>query len=245
MVLRGYLAIFLKVLGVSPADYCCHTGKTAIGLVFMSEATKSLEHSVEPELARLGGRLRGLRTARGWTLEELAERSGLSKAFLSRLEAGSRQPSIAAVLTLARVYDVAMGELFEAPAPDETCIVVRGTQAALHKGDGILYVPLSRAAKFSNMQPIRLTVSADRRGEERYHHEGEEWVYILSGRLRLLLGERQYDLQPGDAAHFDARLPHRLAAMDGVDVEAIVVACSLPDESIAVDHRSRNHRAVK
>jgi transcriptional regulator with XRE-family HTH domain len=181
----------------------------------------------EPELAILGQRLRALRSARGWTLEELAERSGLSKPFLSRLESGSRQPSIAAVLTLARVYGVPMGSLFESGREDESCIVVRTRDAIVRQGDGVSYVPMSTTSRF-NLEPIRLVVSASRQGTERYQHEGEEWVYVLSGRLRLLLGEKQHIIEADDAAHFDARLPHRLEAMDGQDVSIILVACPVP-----------------
>jgi transcriptional regulator with XRE-family HTH domain len=181
----------------------------------------------EPELAMLGERLFALRSARGWTLEELAERSGLSKPFLSRLESGSRQPSIAAVLTLARVFGVPMGSLFGFQQGDESCIVVRGKEAAVRHGDGVTYTPMSTASRF-NLQPIRLEISASRSGIERYQHEGEEWVYVLSGRLRLTLGEKQHIIDAGDAAHFDSRLPHRLDALDGKDASIVLVACPIP-----------------
>ncbi len=175
----------------------------------------------------LGERLFALRSARGWTLEELAERSGLSKPYLSRLESGNRQPSIAAVLTLARVYGVPMGSLFGPQQADESCIVVRGKDAAVRHGDGVSYVPLSTASRF-NLEPIRLVISATRSGTERFQHEGEEWVYVVSGRLRLTLSEKQYVIDTGDAAHFDARLPHRLDALDGTDVSLILVASPIP-----------------
>jgi len=180
-----------------------------------------------PELATLGDRLRALRSARGWTLEELAERSGLSKPFLSRLESGSRQPSIAAVLTLARVFEVPMGSLFDTRHEDESCIVVRADGAATRKGNGISYVPLSGASRF-NLQPMRALISPLRQGDERYQHEGEEWLYVLSGRLKLRVGEREYELEEGEAAHFDSRLPHRLDALDGKAAEVVLVACPIP-----------------
>jgi transcriptional regulator with XRE-family HTH domain len=181
----------------------------------------------EPELAMLGERLFALRSARGWTLEELAERSGLSKPFLSRLESGSRQPSIAAILTLARVFGVPMGSLFETEHTDESCIVVRGKDVAIRQGDGVSYAPMSSDSRF-NLQPIRLLISSSRSGAERYQHEGEEWVYVLSGRLRLSLGEKQHIIDAGDAAHFDSRLPHRLDALDGKDAIIVLVACPIP-----------------
>jgi transcriptional regulator with XRE-family HTH domain len=185
-----------------------------------------------PELEMLGERLRALRSAREWTLEELAEQSGLSKPFLSRLESGDRQPSIAAVLTLARVFGVPMGSLFDGPQEDESCLVVRAGSAAIHKGNGISYVPLSGASRF-NLQPMRAMISPERQGSERYQHEGEEWLYVLSGRILLKVGDREYKIEPGEAAHFDSRQPHRLEAMDGREAEVILVACPIPTTLIS------------
>ena len=185
------------------------------------------ESQPAPELVSLGERLRSLRAAKGWTLEELAERSGLSKPFLSRLESGSRQPSIAAVLTLARVFGVPMGSLFDSHQDDETCLVVRADEGNVRRGNGIEYIPLSGASRF-NLQPMRATISPLRPGAERYQHDGEEWLYVLSGRLRLQVGEREYELNPGDAAHFDSRQPHRLDSLDGKAAEVLLVACPIP-----------------
>jgi transcriptional regulator with XRE-family HTH domain len=180
-----------------------------------------------PELTALGERLRDLRAAKGWTLDELAERSGLSKPFLSRLESGTRQPSIAAVLTLARVFGVPMGSLFETDHQDDNCIVIRAGEAGVRQGNGISYLPLSGASRF-NLQPMRAMISPLRPGAERYQHDGEEWLYVVAGRLRLAVGEKEYELATGDAAHFDSRQPHRLDALDGKPVEVILVACPIP-----------------
>jgi transcriptional regulator with XRE-family HTH domain len=205
-----------------------------------------LSEVVEPEFARFSDRLRSLRSDKGWTLEELAERSGLSKPFLSRLEAGNRHPSIAAILTLSRVFGVSIGSFFDRPPDKSPCVIVRADDARLQKGDGLTYAALSNASRFANLQPIHLWVSATRQGDERFQHEGEEWVYIISGTLKLLLGDAEYVLKIGDAAHFDSRLPHRLVAMNGKNVEAIVVACPLPESSTQqLPQLSRSRRAIR
>ncbi len=201
---------------------------------------------LEPDLKLLSDRLAALRSARGWTLEELAERSGLSRPFLSRLEAGTRQPSIAVILTLARVFGVSIGDLFDQPPVDQSCVVIRAAEVKTQISNGLSYAPLSIAARFANLQPLRVCVFPDRAGDERFQHEGEEWVYVLSGKLSLLVGEKQYTLDVGDAAHFDSRQPHRLVAMDGNIVEAIVVACPLPESSAPPPMRHmKQHRAVR
>jgi transcriptional regulator with XRE-family HTH domain len=212
---------------------------------------------IEAQLAAFGTRLGHLRSARGWTLDELAERTGLSKPFLSRLEAGRRQPSIAVVLTLAHTYGVSVGEMFQETGNSaansglngdeaEPCVIVRGTKGRRVRGDGLSYLALSNKNRFANLQPMRLTVSANRSGDEMYQHEGEEWVYVLSGRLRLALAGRTHELSPGDAAHFDSRLPHRLTALDGCDAELILVACTIPEPATSPMPRPhRPRRAIR
>jgi transcriptional regulator with XRE-family HTH domain len=186
------------------------------------------ENLAQAELTALGARLRSLRAERGWTLDELARRANLSKSYLSRLEEGDRQPSIAALLSLAQAHDVPLSALFGAPAAEKHCTVVRAGEAVRRQGNGLFYTPLSQISSTASMQPIRITVPADRVGDEMYQHDGEEWLYVLSGVLRLALAGETLLLHPGDAAHFDARAPHRLAAEGGQDVELVLVACVGP-----------------
>lgn len=183
-----------------------------------------MEEQIQSQLCSFGARLRELRLKRGWTLEELACRSGLSKAFISRLESGGRQASIAAALTLSRVFEVSLASLFESELASEPCVIVRAADAVERSMNGLNYVPLSNAGRFFNLQPIKVTVPLSRRGQEHYHHDGEEWVYVLSGSLTLSLAGKTYDLGAGDAAHFDSRLPHRLIARGRSDAEVLLVA---------------------
>lgn len=183
-----------------------------------------LRGDIQSQLLSFGARLRELRQQKGWTLEELACRSGLSRAFLSRLESGTRQASIAAVLTLSRIFDVSLASLFESQLAVEPCAIVRAGEAVEQTANGLQYMPLSHAGRFFNLQPIRVRVSPSRPGDEHYRHDGEEWVYLLSGSLTLSLAGKTYDLAPGDAAHFDSRLPHRLIARGPQDAEVLLVA---------------------
>ncbi len=183
----------------------------------------------QAEMARLGTRLQDLRTGRGWTLDELARQAGLSKSYLSRIEDGERQPSLASLLSLTQAYGIALAALFAEPAEDDThCAVFRAGALPPQLGNGLTYTPLSRPERAANMQPIRVTVPADREGDEMYRHDGEEWLFVLSGTLRLALADEVHTLRPGDSAHFDARVPHRLSALHGTDAELILVACAAP-----------------
>ncbi len=199
---------------------------------------------IQVQLEAFGVRLQQLRLGRGWTLQDLADRSGLSKTFLSRLESGGRQASITAVLALAQVFDVSLASLFEAELSAEPCVIMRRTDAIEHSANGLAYVPLSKADRRFNLQPIRVRVSRSRRGSQHYHHEGEEWLYVLSGSLTLSLAGRTYDLATGDSAHFNSQLPHRLIARGDKDPEVVVVASPYSPGGQDTRPSARDLRAV-
>jgi transcriptional regulator with XRE-family HTH domain len=181
---------------------------------------------IQEQLSSFGERLRELRVQHGLTLQELAAQSGLSKAFLSRLESGDRQASISAALTLSKIFRVSLASLFESPAARSFCTIIRAADAVEKSANGLRFTPLSNADRFFNVRPMRVKVSPSRRGSEHYRHEGEEWVYVLHGKLTLSLAGRTYDLEEGDAAHFESRLPHRLIARGGREAEILVVAAA-------------------
>ena len=180
------------------------------------------------DLAAIGSRLRALRRERGWRLEDLAERTGLSKAYISRLESGERQPSLTALFGVARAYGVSFSALFEPEPETQSPVVVRADEDGVQRGNGLLYSKLSNGSMTFNLRPLRIVVPADRAGDTLYQHEGEQWLYVLSGKLRLEIADEEITLGPGDAAHFDADTPHKLFALDGRDAEVILVACAVP-----------------
>jgi transcriptional regulator with XRE-family HTH domain len=179
---------------------------------------------LEAELVKLGMKLKSLRSQQGWTLADLAQRVEVSEAYLSRLEGGERQPSLAVLLSLVKAYGISLATLFESPQETGSCTVVRRGQAVKQQGNGLFYSPLTGGSRLVNLHPIQVTVPANRRETGLYEHEGEEWLYVLSGRLGLTFTDEEYTLEPGDAAHFDARKPHRLLAVGGQNAEIILVA---------------------
>jgi transcriptional regulator with XRE-family HTH domain len=180
------------------------------------------------DLAEIGARLRKLREESGWRLEDLSRRTGLSKAYLSRLESGERQPSLGALFKVARAYGVSFSSLFEPVLEAGKLVVVRATEGQAQRGNGLLYERLSEGSWAFNLQPLRVVVPAEREAAVIYQHEGEQWLYVLSGRLRFEIGGKGVVLEPGDAAHFDADRPHRFEALDGREAEVLVVACAVP-----------------
>jgi len=156
----------------------------------------------------------------------LATRSGLSRAYLSRLESGGRHASISVALTLSKLFRVSLASLFESPAPGTLCTIIRAADIVEQSAKGLKYAALSDPARLFNVQPMRVKVSPARHGNEHYHHQGVEWVYVLQGKLRLSIAGKTFDLEQGDAAHFESHLPHRLIARGGSEAEVLVVAAA-------------------
>ncbi len=168
-------------------------------------------------LAAVGPRLRALRTRRGVTLAQLAETTGISVSTLSRLESGGRRPTLELLLPLARAYQVPLDELVGAPATGDPRVHPR--PIVRH---GITFLPLTRRP--GGLQAFKQILPPHTPAEpEQQTHEGYEWLYVLSGRVRLLLAEHDLLLSPGEVAEFDTRLPHAVANPDPHPAELLTL----------------------
>ncbi|MFC7329175.1 helix-turn-helix domain-containing protein [Marinactinospora rubrisoli] len=167
-------------------------------------------------LAGVGPRLRRLRLQRSVTLTALAETTGISKSTLSRLESGQRRPSLELLLPIAQAHQVPLDELVGAPEVGNP----RVRLAPIRRADTTV-VPLTRAP--GPLQAYKMIIPTSRREPEPRTHEGYEWFYVLSGRLRLLLAEHDVVLGPGEAAEFDTRLPHWFGCAGDEPVELLTL----------------------
>lgn len=168
-------------------------------------------------LPAVAPRLRDLRRGASLTLEAAARTAGLSPAHLSRLETGQRQPSLPMLLTLARVYGTTVSELLGETGTERDAVVRANAMEPTAVGGWTYW---QAGASGRGMQALRVHVPHGAQGDIVRVHPGEEWLYVLSGRLRLRLGDTTHRLGPGDSAHFDSLTPHRIAAQDpdGVDL---------------------------
>jgi transcriptional regulator with XRE-family HTH domain len=165
-------------------------------------------------LADVGGRLKQLRTQRGWSLSALAEATGISTSTLSRLETGQRRPSLELLLPIVRAYRVPLDELVGGPEAVDPR--VRPTPRRV---DGSVVLPLTRAP--GPQQTFKTIVPATRTTPEPCTHDGYEWLYVLSGRLRLVVAHQDLVLDAGEAAEFDTRLPHWFGSTGEGPVEVL------------------------
>ncbi len=161
-------------------------------------------------------RLRAARTARGLTLEDVARRAALSASTVSRLESGARRLTLDHLPALADAIGVEVGELL-APRPADPRV-----RPSPRKVEGMTVWPLSRLTPPGGLQAYKIVFPADPPVREQRTHEGHEWLYVLSGRLRLLLGDDDLVLEPGEAAEFTTLTPHWLGAVGG-PAEALVI----------------------
>ncbi|MFF9424970.1 helix-turn-helix domain-containing protein [Streptomyces sp. NPDC014746] len=156
---------------------------------------------IDAVLTEVGPRLRRVRRDRGVTLAELSAATGISVSTLSRLESGQRKPSLELLLPLARAHQVPLDELVGAPPVGDPRVKAR--PIVRH---GRTMYPLTRQP--GGLQAYKVIQEKAQEAPEPRVHEGYEWLYVLSGRLRLVLGEHDVVLAAGEAAEFDTRVPH-------------------------------------
>ena len=158
-------------------------------------------------------RIRGLRAARGWSLDDLAARCYLSPSTLSRIETGQRRIALDQLAPIARALGTTLDQLVESVDDDD--VVIRPQRDVVR---GVTTWMLSREPGPHGMTvaKMRVTRPAPRRGTgELGVHPGKDWFTVLSGTLVLLLGERTILVEAGQAAEFSTMIPHAFGADDG------------------------------
>jgi transcriptional regulator with XRE-family HTH domain len=157
--------------------------------------------TIAKALDQVGPRLKQLRAHRGVTLTALAETTGISKSTLSRLEAGQRRASLELLLPLAQAYRVPLDDLVGAPEVGDPRVRLKATTR-----HGRTVLPLTRQP--GGVQAWKIIIPASNSVPQPKVHEGYEWLFVLSGRMRLVLGDHDLDMGPGEVAEFDTRVPH-------------------------------------
>jgi transcriptional regulator with XRE-family HTH domain len=174
-----------------------------------------MSEAMDRTLNAVGPRLKQLRLRREITLADLSQVTGISVSTLSRLEAGLRRPTLEQLLPLASAYGATLDELVDAPPTGDPRINLRPITC----NDGTTVLPLTRRAGGIQAYKFILPTGSDDQEPDLRTHEGFDWAYVLNGRLRVVLGEQDMILKPGEAVEFDTRTPHWFGSTSAGPVE--------------------------
>jgi len=172
--------------------------------------------AIATALENVGPRLRLIRKQRRITLTDLASDTGISKSTLSRLENGQRRPTLELLLALSHAYRVPLDDLVA--APDEGDPRIRLKPGSVK---GRTVIPLTKEP--GGVQAWKIIIPTSKVTPEPRAHEGNEWIYILSGHMRLVLGDQDSVLGPGDVASFDTLMPHWFGSTGDEPVEILSI----------------------
>ena len=191
----------------------------------------------------IGEHLKALRAARGMTLDRLAAASGLTKSYLSKIQNSHKLPPIATLSRIAQALGTGIGSFFGdiLKQGQGVSLVRKGERLPVVRGGsafGYDYVSLAHGRLVKSMEPFVFTFPSKIDRHVFFDHGGEEFVFILSGKVIFQVGDEQWSLVKGDSIYFDAAIPHRGWSV-GRDATALVVIHSAQGASKHDVHRSR------
>lgn len=166
-------------------------------------------------LREVGPRLRAARLKRSLTLEALAELTGISASTLSRMEAGKRAPNLELLIPVTRALRISLDDLLMWNAPDPR------VQARTRRFGNLTVEYLS--PETAPVQTFKMTFTPTPGPIQTRSHDGYEWIYVLRGKARVILGDRDLVVEAGQAAEFDTRIPHGVAALGNEPLEVLAI----------------------
>lgn len=188
---------------------------------------------IDKALDQVAPRLQELRAKSGLSLAEVSTATGISKSTLSRLETGQRRPSLELLLPLAQLYRLSLDDLVGSPETGDPRIRLRPRRV-----NGRTVVPLTRQP--GRRHAWKIIVPRNTVTPKLSTHRGSAWIYVLSGRLRLIVGDRDLSLGAGEVAEFDTRTPHWFGSDGEFDAEVLTIfgegGTQVTDEDVALRH---------
>ena len=171
---------------------------------------------IAASLEQVGPRLKGLRRQRKLTLTGVSTSTGISKSTLSRLETGQRRPTLELLLALSHAYRVPLDDLVAAPEEGDPRLRLKPGRVK-----GRTVIPLTRQQ--DGMQAWKIIIPTSNTTPEPRTHDGEEWIYVLSGNMRFVLGDQDLVLGPGEVATFDTKVPHWFGSTGDAPAEILSI----------------------
>jgi transcriptional regulator with XRE-family HTH domain len=176
---------------------------------------------------KLGLRIREMRQARGLSLDKLAQKTGFTKGYLSKVENSDKAPPVSTLIVLAEALGTTISELFGEQQPHSACSLVKKDQRLLMARGGTAfgysYETLAHAYPNKRMEPYLLTIPAKNAKKAMFQHRGEEMMLVLQGAMHFTHGDQEYLVEEGDCIYFDSGIPHLGLAAGDQDVKCVMV----------------------
>jgi transcriptional regulator with XRE-family HTH domain len=185
----------------------------------------------EVKKLHIGKKIRELRKKMGFVLQDLSDRTGLSKPLLSQIEKEVVSPPIATLLKISKALHTNISFFFQNDGPEEKVVVVRKDESKVidsryfgREESGYYYEALAFKKSKKYMEPFLVEFKRKRVDQLSYFsHEGEEFIYLLEGTLEFRTEGQQYILQPGDSLYFESSIPHAYRALRSRNARALSV----------------------
>jgi quercetin dioxygenase-like cupin family protein len=171
----------------------------------------------------IGKKIKKARTGKKFSLDRVANETGFSIEYLKEVENGKTIPPVGALLQIARALEIDSGSLLREP---ESKLETR-IKAQTKRTDNYAYTTLTPGAENKHLKAFRVVIEAqqDHKGVG-YHHEGEEFVYVLAGKIEISVGEHINNLEQGDSLHFNSGIQHKMKSVSDEKAELLVVLYS-------------------
>lgn len=175
----------------------------------------------------LGKRIQQHRVDKGLTLQELAERTGLTKGYLSKIENSEKAPPVSTLINLAKALNVSMSEIFgEIDERSPICLIKKVERRIIARDGSVFgYAYETLAHKFHNkkMEPYFLTIPLAPKENVLFQHKGEEIVFVLEGTFKFFYGEKEFIVEDGDCMYFDSSIPHYPVCQGDKEAKCLIV----------------------
>ena len=171
-------------------------------------------------LTPIGKKLKKFRTEKKLTLDNIATETGCSVDYLKKIEAGKVMPPVGTLLTISRALDIDSGLILK----EQEASASKRIKAYTKRTDNYAYETLTPGAENKHLKAFRITVESKQEHKGvGYQHDGEEFVYVLSGKMEVTVGEQVNKLKTGDSLHFNSGIRHMLRNVGKQDAELVVV----------------------
>jgi transcriptional regulator with XRE-family HTH domain len=182
--------------------------KPYINVDFFEDLTGVIPESPKEGVEEVGRRIKTLREEKGLSLDELSHMTGFEVAMLERIEKDEIQPQLGTVIKLSKALDAAFGRIVSGVGDRLYSITRRNDRKAY------TYMSLAPEVKGRHMEALFVQLEQDPE-EEISVHDGEEFIFVLDGTVKMKIGQDGFDLEPGDSVYYLSTTPHHISAKTG------------------------------